>query len=95
MYFLCLLGCLSAFWRDEVKLYKDRVLCSYDGLLVSRCVSYSSGCVRKSLEGKRGSVGRPSLSTESCCIYDTPICSEPANPCNLVRVDPWVGVLDI
>ena len=53
-----MLGCLSAFWRDEVKLYKDRALCSYDGLLVSRCVSYSSGCVRKSLEGKRGSVGR-------------------------------------
>ena len=48
-----MLSCLSAFWRDEVKLYKDRALCFNDGLLVSRCMSYSSA-----LEGKRGSVGR-------------------------------------
>ena len=53
-----MLGCLSAFWRDEVKLYKDRAFCFNDGLSVSRCMSYSSACVKKSLEGKRGSAGR-------------------------------------
>ena len=51
-----MLGCLSAFWRDEVKLYKDRALCSYDGLLVSRCVSYSSDSARKKPLWGRGEV---------------------------------------